>query len=291
MRVLSLQAERRRPAFTLIEILVVVSLILVLATLTVAFAPRFTERERVVTAADQLQGGMLIAKQRARNDRSPTGLRLVRDPNNPKLVRELQYVQQPDDFSGGVLLSAATNTLIFREVDFGGGIGGANESLWPVQSGDYIEIKGGGLMHLITKVASANSLLLASPAGPLGSPTSQYRIVRGPRLLQGEKPLQLPESVILDLAKSVGLPPDPSSGGLAPSKDILFAPSGAVLHPAGLSDKIILWVRDGSLEATNPGEQFLVTIYKRTGLIAVHPVDTGSTDPYSYTRDGRSSGL
>ncbi len=78
------------------------------------------------------------------------------------------------------------------------------------------------------------------------------------------------------------------------------------------SDRIVLWVRDYTKDlspqalpsqpsntypvpfwppAVTPGEEFLVFIQVRTGFIAVHPVDVGSTDPYRFTKDDRSSGL
>jgi prepilin-type N-terminal cleavage/methylation domain-containing protein len=287
---------RRRPGFTLVEMLVVIGLILVLATLTVAFAPRFLEREKVTKGIDQLQGWFLIAKQRAKSDRTPTGIRLQRDPKNASLVRDLQYIQQPDHFSGGVLtgmnVTAVPPTVTISGVDLHGGLGPGNPALWPVQPGDYLEIKGGGLMHRIIGVvnlggAVGNTLQLFSAPAPLANATNQYRIIRGPRVLQGESPLQLPQDIAIDLGKCQGLPVDAN----APHRDILFAPSGSVVEPAAASDKIILWVRDASRDAGDPGEQLLITVYVRTGLIAAHPVDTGSNDPYSFTRDGKSSGL
>ena len=45
------------------------------------------------------------------------------------------------------------------------------------------------------------------------------------------------------------------------------------------------------------GDQVLVTVYVRSGLISTHPVTPPPTapaagyDPYSFTKDGKSSGL
>jgi prepilin-type N-terminal cleavage/methylation domain-containing protein len=76
--------------------------------------------------------------------------------------------------------------------------------------------------------------------------------------------------------------------------DVLFAPSGEVLGADG--GLIALWVRDAD-KAADPradfdaaGEQVLVTVYPKTGLIATHPVSRGA-DPYLAARDGLNSGL
>lgn len=98
--------------------------------------------------------------------------------------------------------------------------------------------------------------------------------------------------------------------------DVLFSPSGQVL---GTSDSLLcLWVRDPDktaqprhfpaaasaeqrADATNTqgfdyaGEQKLVVVYTRTGLIATHeilpPTGQPTYDPYTAARDGLNSGL
>jgi len=97
---------RSRNAFTLVELLVVMSLIAVLATLTIAFFPSVTTSAREARAATMLQSWLNIAKQRALRDQAPGGLRLLRDPLAPpgKLqVVECQYIAQPDDYCVGKL--------------------------------------------------------------------------------------------------------------------------------------------------------------------------------------------
>src|SRR5216683_1340267 len=95
-----------RRAFTLIEMLVVVSILMIITVAVVAVAPRFTDDRKLSRAADQIAQYGLTAKQRALRDQIPTGLRLLVDQNlasqgKGNLVTELQYIQQPDDFQGG----------------------------------------------------------------------------------------------------------------------------------------------------------------------------------------------
>jgi prepilin-type N-terminal cleavage/methylation domain-containing protein len=67
----------RRRGFTLIEMLVVMTIIVVIATIAVLVAPRFSEAQRTSLAAGQLQGWLFTAKQRAYRDRVVNGLRPV----------------------------------------------------------------------------------------------------------------------------------------------------------------------------------------------------------------------
>jgi prepilin-type N-terminal cleavage/methylation domain-containing protein len=100
-----------RSGFTLVELLVVLSLILLLAALAVAFVPRIAERQNVYRAADRVQGWLLIARQWAKVPQAtggvgtPTGVRLqlgqtLPNPASPNkaYVTDLQYIQQPPDF-------------------------------------------------------------------------------------------------------------------------------------------------------------------------------------------------
>lgn len=108
--------------------------------------------------------------------------------------------------------------------------------------------------------------------------------------------------------------------------DILFSPTGAVISSGLPEGDVKLWLRDVSADAILPpttyadyptgsllfnGEQFIVKVTLRTGMIAVQPLDDLTVpvsnltlqlppgvnpvpvyrDPYSFTRDGKASGL
>src|SRR4029077_19621763 len=95
------ETRRFRPAFTLVEMLIVVSILMIITVAVVAVAPRFTDDRKLSRAADGLAQWLLTAKQRAYRDQIPTGLRLFPDAQHNNLITELQYIQQPDDFKGG----------------------------------------------------------------------------------------------------------------------------------------------------------------------------------------------
>jgi prepilin-type N-terminal cleavage/methylation domain-containing protein len=285
----------RRSGFTMVELLVVIVIMLTLATIVVSLTPRFAGTRKLTQGAELVQGYQLIAKQRARRDRLPTGVRLQQDGD--KRVHTLQLIQQPDVFSGGSISTDPSNlkTIIASGVDFTGGYDPMTQAtLLPVQVGDFLEVKGGGLVHRIVAPIAVNQLTLQSPLPWNLASTTDYRIIRRPRILTGEAPLELPQDIAIES--------DPWSQGLIwvkedtnqaqPFADIMFAPSGEMMA-AGQNGTAILWVRDASLDKVTDGDPVLITIYTRTGLIAAHPINPDSSlgDYYLYTRDGRSSGL
>jgi prepilin-type N-terminal cleavage/methylation domain-containing protein len=285
--------HRKRSGFTLIELTVVITIILVLTALAVLFLPGIMERQRASSGAAQLQSWLMVARARAVRDQAPRGVRL--NVTNGGLVTAVQYIEAPPDFSGGTLLSIANvgnlPTVTFAGIDLTAG--------GQVAAGDYLEINGGGQTYQITAVANATTLsLAASPQlddviNNSFTPTTRYRIIRQARVLSGEDSLQLPDSVAVDLSLSragntntaLTTVIDPTTNSI----DILFDRNGTVIGTGAGFDKFILWVKDVTLDTTE-GDQTLVTVYTRTGNIEAHPVNTDGPDPYSFVKEGRASG-
>jgi len=358
---LDLRIVGRRRGFTLVEMLVVLALMLVLAALAVAFVPRMNERAKTPRGASQLQMWLLIARQWAKRDNVPTGIRLQAGrlyPNpataNANLLSDLQYIQQPPPYHAFDANTGSDSSLALfnptaagyppgysamnqnqmlkatytsgNNVDFyGGNLRGAvltptpgppttlaaNQSLWQVQPGDYLEMPTGGKIFQITDVVPdpGDPLLPLNPNQPPERPgsvlflsqqhgltgttgQSDYRIIRGPRILSGEKGLQLPQDVAIDATTNAifgnPLPTNTFTGDV----DILFAPSGQVISKGLTTDKVIFWVRDVTQDGnvslpgvgTGPGpgglpagEHSLVVVHTRTGFIASHNVFSGVT--------------
>jgi len=87
----------KRRAFTLIEMIVVMAIILTIAVLGIAFLPKFLDNQNLTRAADHLSQWLLTAKQRAKRDGAPTGVRILVDPTT-HLATQCQYVQQPEPY-------------------------------------------------------------------------------------------------------------------------------------------------------------------------------------------------
>lgn len=323
-------SRARRRGFTLIELLVVIMLLLVLAGLSIAVIIGLTDNARAPRGASQLQQSLSAAKMRAVRDRAPRGVRLLVDPSNPMVVRKLQYIAQPEDFivQPGVAVAYtlpngqkqphAFRRIEVKMVDVGGGVmkplavleppdfavttnppdfsgGHTDPRVWPVQAGDYLEVNGVG-MPLRIKAVAAGSLELETPVTQPIPLTANYRVQRGPRVT-GEDPVELPLDIVIDLQTNtdyknplpIDVQIDPVTKVPLANLDIMFSPAGSVLGRGTNVDTIYLWVRDETLKLFD-GDNTIVAIHTRTGAVAAHPADR-SGDPYSFTKDGRGSGL
>ncbi len=310
----------RRVGYTLIELLVAIAIMLALAALAAAFLPRINGNQSLIRSMDQLEQWLLTAKMRAKRDGLPTGLRFNPDPNNPGMFSEAQYIQQPDALSGGslsaaqtpgsivysagppplylsggILLSAISSTVTFGNVDFTNGQPGIFAD-YLVQPGDSLEIRGGGGVHLIGGVPTSPTTLMLGglpydSSLVVAAPTTNYRILRQPRLMTGESPLELPNNFFIDGTNSavsnipfrpvVGTP----NGGYF---EILFSPSGSVVGHGASHGKIYFYVHE--LNQTDPNQAGIIAVQTRTGFIGAYNVAPG-TDPLSYAEEGRNSGL
>src|SRR5437764_4860693 len=99
MRSHPLQASVRRPAFTLMDLLVVIALIVVIAAIGLLTVPLMQSQQKASSNASQLIAWFGDAKAIALRDQRPTGLRFIPDPNNPQFIREVFLIQTPDDFT------------------------------------------------------------------------------------------------------------------------------------------------------------------------------------------------
>jgi prepilin-type N-terminal cleavage/methylation domain-containing protein len=317
MRLLS----HTRRALTLTELLVVLALILLLAALGYALVPAMFGNQRRAGASDQLTLWLLTARQRAKRDALPTGLRLlpqaddagnvVFQPDGSVLVRQLRYVQQPEPFTGGSCEGVRDGVATFLGVDFYGGGSATDEYL--VQPGDYLELRGGGPVYAIAAVEQTRLLLGDTTVNPPEfAPTASYRVLRKPRPLPGEKVLELSGDVAIDLGppsetdrvtgqplsfrppaptRSVRVPERHVGGGIAPRKlilEVVFSPTGAVVGPQ--SGKVILWLRDATAAPPDFGSPSLLVIPVSTGFIGAYDVAPGA-NPYRFAESGRAAGL
>jgi prepilin-type N-terminal cleavage/methylation domain-containing protein len=304
----------KRPGVTLIELLVVIAIITTLATLIVAVAPRFGERQRASRGAGQLQSWLNLSKQKAIRDRHPVGIRLPSGAN-PNYITDAMYVEVPDESIGGsVTVPYPGRSYQYVQLTTTANImpGLPNALLLP---GDVILIPGPAYAPrqiVSVQPGSTGAYLLQLDQALTATPstTSAYRVSRQARPVVGEPVLQLPKDVGIDITQQspsnptwYRLYPPLNTGGSNPF-DILFSPTGEVVGFTGIS-RICLWVRDISLPDPGPtqlplGYNTLVTVYTRTGLVTSHEIYTpglipntsnsNNWNPFLFTQDGLSSG-
>jgi prepilin-type N-terminal cleavage/methylation domain-containing protein len=154
-----MRKPKTRQAFTLVEMMVAIAILLALAALAYFFVPQVFSRQMASEGASQLQGWIFMAQQRAKRDLAPRGIRLnLSQGATPQYVTDLQFIEQPDDYYvfGAVISSITGTTVSFTGLDFFGGNGPGTPALWQVQVGDYL-IVNSGLPHQITAVGPANA--------------------------------------------------------------------------------------------------------------------------------------
>src|SRR5207248_9565455 len=106
LRSVASRSIAQRRAFTLVEMLVVIAVMVALLGLVAAVAPRFNERQRPSKGAGQLQSWLNLAKNRALRDQRPRGIRLpplLNSPAEASYVTEVQFIELPEVFTGGTL--------------------------------------------------------------------------------------------------------------------------------------------------------------------------------------------
>lgn len=246
----------RRPAWTLVELLVVIVIIIVIAALAAAFMPRMSSQHRVTDAANTVQGWLLQAKIRAKRDQLATGLRLFVEPNTPGSVTSLQWIQQPEPFTGSSNFVTVNTTAGPKQVwenlgsltatPIGNGqwnvrqddanidftnSNPADPTGWLVQAGDSFSFNDGPAM-LITAAALDQAVtngvmytvkLGTTNAGMQIGPTVNWKVFRRPYPLLGEPLLTMPGNCVLDTNLS-------GAGGAGFGSVLTASPAGAIAN-------------------------------------------------------------
>src|SRR5262249_53985784 len=158
------------------------SIIAVLATLVIFISPS-NGIQRGGMGASQVQGWLLIQKQRAFRDRIARGVRLVPDPTNSNWITSLLAIEQPDDLSVGYISQPAAvgNTSLTFTLPLGMSFNGLVTA-----NSDYLVINQD--TYLITGIDSTGTIVSISPGlqENVYPALAQYRIVRSARTVLGE---------------------------------------------------------------------------------------------------------
>jgi prepilin-type N-terminal cleavage/methylation domain-containing protein len=239
-----------RKGFTLVEMLVVLSIVVVVSVIIIPFIARSNDKDIVPRGARFLQGALMQARSRAQLERTANGIRLlptnVMDypPTNTRLAwsEQFEYIHDPGDFVGNIVANGVSLDWVQGPlpdaavgnvpVDYRGRVVGgttnpvlvfnnnpSNPNLGePVKPGDYIEFLGNGQIFQVLGFPGCGGLpALAAPPAPYNTPgTTMYlsrvmnfsvsqpalcnfRIIRRPRPVPGERPLEMPRGVVVDL--------------------------------------------------------------------------------------------
>jgi type II secretory pathway pseudopilin PulG len=231
-----MRVQKLRAAATLVELLIVISLIVVLATLSAMVLPALRSSDNSVKAATQITAALNISKQQALRDQAPRGLRFIRDPDNPNWARGFQYIEMPLPVIPTPAFDANNIALpmtvrIF--VDNGGNYLAQLRNAqfrndwvqYGIEVDDYLVVTtqdGTQKRNYVASILGFQTTDTTTPSprdtlrlhvfstgfpGPINPPLSVqpliindgFKIIRRPRILAGEDAIQLPKHMIVDL--------------------------------------------------------------------------------------------
>ncbi|MBL8815810.1 MAG: prepilin-type N-terminal cleavage/methylation domain-containing protein [Planctomyces sp.] len=272
-----------RSGFTLVELMVVLTIMVVLLTITALTVNFSKDAERVRGGALQVQSFLAGARDRAIYAKEPRGVRFFLDPVNNRAVTTMVYIDPAEYWSDGVIqlqrLDAnSDNVADGPSVTV---VAGAGTGWWELKrrgllfDGLRIRIPKGPKGTWYTISASPIDITAAPPATQyliLGVPYADpgdtpetsvkafsgggpedYELELPPRILP-QDPVLLPENTVIDLDGSrlpVAWRPNSTlaaggSGNLQYSQfmDIIFSPRGNVIGSAASAGVIHLYVND-----------------------------------------------
>ena len=149
-----------RGAFTLVELLVVLGIMLVLMSLAVVMATSgILDNHRLSAGSDRVSGWLLQARAKAFRDRLPRGIRFVPDQSGSGFVREAQFIEVPEPYVPNPTQSNVGLQLVFsyrQQVDAMG------SPLGPVRKEAYILGTPADLASAQLEVSAGDTLKIAS---------------------------------------------------------------------------------------------------------------------------------
>ena len=288
-----------RRGMTLVELLVVMSIMLTFAAITAAFYPSISSDNQIAQASNKIQNLLVGARQKARRDNNVTGVRFFPDLNNPSAATQMMLVQKPVDLTGNSLSAkivySPPNIISFSD--------NANNP-WPVwgfATGEDLIMANDILVDPLTnnstkitvKGASANQMLINSAfCTPTFSTPLNYKIIRQARIVPGEEAIPMPEGYeILLGANFFGPKVNPSDSSI----DVCFEKTGAV-YQIDFAANVYIWVhKTGSIKYSE--DDAIIGIQRNNGKVAVFPVglvDFGNSnlhDPFKFARNPTNEGL
>jgi prepilin-type N-terminal cleavage/methylation domain-containing protein len=270
----------KRGGFTLVELLVVITIIVILLTMTLLTVNFSNEGDRVKGAAGQVQSFLAGARDRAIYAKEPRGVRFFVNPENPRAVNTMAYIAP-----GGSWSSPENSANISLErIDGNGDLdfadpedivvrvhGFQNPGWWNLKrrgwlvDGLRIRIPKGPTGNWypidtrlidITVAPTADQILLlqipfadSGTKGQLVAHSNFTYEIELPSKLLAQDPAILPESVVIDLDASKipdGWRPQfgINSGNYSGYMDVIFSPRGNILGDAAGAGVMHLYVGD-----------------------------------------------
>ena len=294
-----------RRGMTLVELLVVMSIMVTFAAITAAFYPSISSDNQIAQASNKIQNMLVGARQKARRDSNVTGVRFFPDINNPSAATQMMLIQKPVDLTGNNLAPVSVN-IGFIPPNIVSFSDNANNP-WPVwgfATGEDLIMANDILVDpltnnstkIIVKGASANHMLINSAfCTPTFSTPLNYKIIRQARIVPGEEAIPMQEGYEISLVANFSGPKvNPSDSSI----DVCFEKTGAV-YQIDFAANVYIWVhKTGSTKYSE--DDAIIGIQRNNGKVAVFPVglvdfsNAGNVNlhnPFMFARNPTNEGL
>ena len=301
------QSGLTRGGFTLIELMVVITIMLLLFAMTV-YGLNFTkDADKVRGGAAQVQSFLSGARDRAIYAREARGVRFFVNPANPRSISAMAYIQPGQRWAYGVVdlerldinpmdnrpdgPANVPNVVVVRGERLGwwqlkrrGLLTDGSRIRMPRNSGNWYEIDT-SLINITAPPTGIDFLLLRIPFSESGADATSvvahtgmtYELELPSQLLPQEASL-LPEGTVIDLDGS-RIPsawrPDlvDSAGQFSPYMDVFFSPRGNVTSTAASVGLLQLYICD-SEDSLNLKTQYIDSLNPALGPNSASSLDT-----------------
>jgi len=291
-----LLGARKRTAMTLVELLVVMAIIVLFTAITAAFYPANQADRELSRFSSTVQSALLSARNRAKAERLPTGIRFYADPNSPTKVGSVVLIQKPAPLDGlsfggvgvtetppmsGIFLLTFATTLV----------SGTGDKI--ITGGDYIVLNTGETARFSGNVGTNQMQLdnLNTNTGfvsNLQTNPQGYKIFRGAIDLSGDTPFELSNIIDIFYIGSTGsLTSPPILLSVSGAFDIIFNPDGSLNNS---TSDVYLHLHNFEVLAGDYSRDAILAVRKMSGSIGVYEVGpTGA--PYQFAFDPRNKGI
>lgn len=265
-----LQGTRKRTAMTLVELLVVMAIIVIFTAITAAFYPANQADRELSRFSSTVQSALLSARNRAKAERLPTGIRFYADSNGK--VGSVVLIQKPAPLDGSIVGPVSLNVMT-------GVISFPAAYLGVINPGDFMLLESGDVATIATAIPNATVTNASSGFNQnLNAFGVKYKIFRGAIDLSGDTPFEI--SNIIEIRA-------PGSGELSTASDIIFNPDGSLNN---LPSDVYLHLHNFESLASDYSRDAILAVRKMSGSIGVYEVGpTGA--PYQFAIDPRNKGI
>ena len=298
-----LQGTRKRTAMTLVELLVVMAIIVIFIAITAAFYPANQADRELSRFSNTVQSALLSARNRAKAERLPTGIRFYADSNGK--VGSVVLIQKPaplDAYAVGVAPNpgSLSANIVERTPPLMSGIFDAFITFpnnYPIQNvlnyGDFIVLDSGDVAK-VDSLVNPNSVKSLSGSYSSGFSSAitalptKFKVYRSPVELSGDTPFELSNTIEISLG---------SGSFSSPVVEIIFNPDGSLNN---FPSDVYLHLHNFEAVAGDYSRDAILAVRKMSGSIGVYevgPVDPANLNditkhnPTLFAKDPRNKGI